>query len=90
MKYISEFYRGRRLGNGYMSRVGYQVVAIDEKTGKRRAVFGTYRGKSPCKKSNWVASHYISGPNKHDQEILNGYREWAYKLAEEYNRMQPF
>jgi hypothetical protein len=91
MKYTAEFYRGRVVGKGgFMSRVGFQVVATDEITGKRRAVFDGYQGKTPCLKSQWVASHYSSGPNKYDQIRLNEYAKWAEETAKELNKTQPY
>lgn len=92
MKYTAEFYRGRTIGNnGFLSRVGYQVVATDETTNKRRYVFSHgHKTKSPCLKSPWVASHYCTGPNKHDQGRLNSYREWAEKNAAFLNKEQPY
>ena len=89
-KYTAEFYRGRMLGKGgFMSRVGYQVVATDSETGKRKYVFKTVNGnKTPCLKSCYVASHYKTGPNKYDQERLDHYHDWAVNLAKELIEME--
>ena len=84
--YKAESYTGRKVGKGgFMERVGWQVVATDSVTGKRRAVFDTNRGKSPCLKSNWLASHYSSGLNKNDRETMKGYKIWAEDLAKKFN-----
>lgn len=85
VKYTAEYYKGCIIGNSYMVRVGYQVVATDAETGKRRAVFGEPGHKTPCLKSNWVAFHYISGCNKYDTELLEGYKAWAQKTATKLN-----
>lgn len=91
MKYTAELYVGNKVGKGGFSvRVGWQVVATDEITGKRRAVFDAKQRKSPCCKSNWLASHYKSGLNKHDLQTMQQYKEWAETLAEKWNKEQPF
>ncbi len=95
IKYTAEFYRGNKIvtgrSHGFLSRVGYQVVATDPITGKRRYVFTCeYGNKTPCLKSQWVASHYKSGPNKADRETLEDFKIWAANLAAELNRTQPY
>jgi hypothetical protein len=95
IKYTAEFYQGRKIGKGggFLSRVGYQVVATDPETGKRRYVFHTkdfQGGKTPCLKSSWIASHYKTGPNKADQETLNDFAIWAENTAKELNETQPY
>jgi hypothetical protein len=94
IKYTAEFYQGRKIGKGFITKVGYPVVATDSITGKRRYVFTGFHEylkeyKTPCWKSSWVASHYKSGPNKHNREILEDFRIWAENMAKELNRTQP-
>ena len=90
MKYTAERYTGRNIGNSFMARVGWQVVANDETTGKRRALFASDRGKSPCLKSSYLASHYRSGLNKHDRRKMQSYKERAETLAAAWNKKQPY
>jgi len=85
--YTAESYTGRKVGKGgFMERVGWQVVATDSVTGKRRAIFDANRGKSPCLKSNWLALHYASGLNKIDRETMESYKKWAMDLAVKFNQ----
>ena len=86
--YKAESYNGTCLGNSFMHRHGWQVVAYDVETGKRKYMFKIGRGKSPCYKLGWVAYHYESGANRADSKRLLEYEKEAKELAEKLNRKQ--
>lgn len=86
VRYQAEFYTGRIIGNSFMFRVGYQVVAYDANTNKRKYAFGN----SPCHKLGWVASHPYSGPNKRDRERLDKMSQEASFLAAKWNAERKF
>ena len=87
--YKAESYDGTNLGNtGFLHRRGWQVVAYDSETGKRKSIFKTRRGSTPCYKIGWVAYHYESGANKADCKRLSDYEKEAKKLAEKLNGNQ--
>lgn len=80
--YKAEQYVGNKIGSGgHMHRLGWQVVAYDAETGKRKYIFNN----SPCYKLGWVASHYMSGPNKYDFKRLEEMEIEAKALEKEWN-----
>lgn len=81
LTFRAEPYAGRKIGNSYMCRVGWQVVCRDADTGKR--VY--YWGNTPCLKSCWVARHYRTGVNKKDADLMLKYMEWAEDMAAKLN-----
>lgn len=93
IKYTAEIYTGTSLGRGFLKRVGWQIVATDPKTGKRRYVFPSnpyLKTKSPCLKSQWLASHYKTGLNKADAKTFKDFEIWAKETAALYNERQPY
>lgn len=87
IKYIAETYTGTKIGR-YMEWVGVQITATDAETGKRKAVFTTNRGKSPCKKIFEAASHYKSGLNKIDAANFQKALDKAKAEAKQLNDNQ--
>jgi hypothetical protein len=85
IKYIAEPFTARLIGSTYMCSTGWQVTAIDAQTGKRRCVFKTDRGRSPCRKFGWVACHYKSGRNKADEITYQNMKNKAVQYAIELN-----
>jgi len=83
--YTAEPYTGRSIGSSYMARTGWQVVATDATTGKRRAVFRVGRGLSPCLKLGWVARHYRTGRSKADESRYQDMRLRAIAEAKHLN-----
>jgi hypothetical protein len=62
--YLSiETYIGCKVGNGFCSEVGMQLVATDV-NGKRKVIFGDYPHSSPCYKIRCGITHYRSGVSK--------------------------
>jgi hypothetical protein len=90
LNFKAESYNGTCYSNNiHMHRRGVQIVATDE-TGKRRAVFATKRGKTPCLKLGAWASHYKSGMNKKDTEAYKKCWDEAVVEAKRLNKEQPY
>lgn len=85
-KFTAESYTGTQIGNSHMNRVGVQIVCTDSVTGKRRAIFKTARGQSPCYKMGWWAHHYKSGFNRQDAADYAETKKRAKKLASKWNK----
>lgn len=81
--YRAEEYIGTDIGTSYMHREGWQVVAYDPNTQRRRCVFKN--GRSPCHKMGWAAVHYKTGPSRAEQKRLDRMREKAEELARKLN-----
>jgi hypothetical protein len=87
LQFKAESYTGKSYNsNPYMHRRGVQIVCFDSETGKRRAIFKTARGHSPCYKMAEWACHYRTGMNKYDSQRFAETMQEAEKLAEEWNK----
>ena len=90
IEYKVERYIGTKIGKGgFLERRGWQVVAYDTETKKRKYVFRTIWGeKTPCFKFPFCAYHYKTGFNKLDAERDSAYNKEAEVLARNLNESQ--
>lgn len=86
LNFSAESYTGTKIGTGYMHREGVQIVCTDKENGKRRAIFKTRVGRTPCYKMGEWASHYKTGMNKHDAAQYVETMKYAKKLAAKWNK----
>lgn len=89
IKYTVSTYTGNKIGRGgFCARVGVQIVAHDQDTGRRRYVFSA--GKSPCYKIYCGAAHY-KGASAAVRDNLNAAGEKLRALAADLNagRIEP-